>query len=160
RCLATSTKRSPGSRSRRWGSRSTGSPRSRSATWPRGTKAPEPVARRPAPLRAGSVLEPERILRLEDDRVVFLDQRKLPGEEVDVWGRSAAEVADAIRTMVVRGAPAIGIAAAYGIALAAARGEDLEQADVILRASRPTAVNLAWALDEMRSDPSAEHARA
>src|SRR5215472_10801274 len=106
------------------------------------------------------MLEPERILRLEDDRVVFLDQRKLPAEEVDVSCRSAAEVADAIRTMVVRGAPAIGIAAAYGIALAAARGEDLEQADAILRASRPTAVNLAWALDEMRSDPSAEHARA
>jgi methylthioribose-1-phosphate isomerase len=107
-----------------------------------------------------SQLEPERILRLEDDRVVFLDQRKLPEEEVDVSCRSAAEVADAIRTMVVRGAPAIGIAAAYGIALAAARGEDLEQADAVLRASRPTAVNLAWALDEMRSDASAEHARA
>jgi methylthioribose-1-phosphate isomerase len=62
--------------------------------------------------------------------------------------------------MVVRGAPAIGIAAAYGIALAAARGEDLDAADVVLRASRPTAVNLAWALDEMRADPSADHARA
>ncbi len=61
--------------------------------------------------------------------------------------------------MVVRGAPAIGIAAAYGIALAAARGEDLEAADAVLRESRPTAVNLAWALDEMRADPSAEHAR-
>ena len=94
------------------------------------------------------------------DRVVFLDQRKLPLEEVDVSCRSAAEVADAIRTMVVRGAPAIGIAAAYGIALAAAHGEDLDAADAVLRASRPTAVNLAWALDEMRADPSAEHARA
>jgi methylthioribose-1-phosphate isomerase len=62
--------------------------------------------------------------------------------------------------MVVRGAPAIGIAAAYGIALAAARGDDLAQADQVLRASRPTAVNLAWALDEMRGDPSAGHARA
>jgi methylthioribose-1-phosphate isomerase len=106
------------------------------------------------------VLEPERILRLEDDRVVFLDQRKLPAEEIEVSCRSAAEVADAIRTMVVRGAPAIGIAAAYAIALAAARGEDLAQADAVLRGSRPTAVNLAWALDEMRGDPSAEHARA
>jgi methylthioribose-1-phosphate isomerase len=61
--------------------------------------------------------------------------------------------------MVVRGAPAIGIAAAYGIALAAAKGEDLVEADRVLRESRPTAVNLAWALDEMRDDPSAEHAR-
>ena len=62
--------------------------------------------------------------------------------------------------MVVRGAPAIGIAAAYGMALAAARGEDLDAADEVLRASRPTAVNLAWALDEMRADPTAERARA
>ena len=105
------------------------------------------------------MLEPERILRLEDDAVVFLDQRRLPLEEVDVRCETAAAVADAIRTMVVRGAPAIGVAAAYGIALAAAKGEDLAAADRVLRASRPTAVNLAWALDEMRNDPSAEHAR-
>jgi methylthioribose-1-phosphate isomerase len=106
------------------------------------------------------MLEPERILRLEDDRVVFLDQRRLPLEEAEVACGSAAEVADAIRAMVVRGAPAIGIAAAYGYALAAARGEDLEAADAVLRASRPTAVNLAWALDEMHADPSGAHARA
>jgi methylthioribose-1-phosphate isomerase len=72
---------------------------------------------------------------------------------------TAASVAAAIRTMVVRGAPAIGVAAAYGMALAAAHGEDLDAADRVLRESRPTAVNLAWALDEMRNDPSAEHAR-
>jgi methylthioribose-1-phosphate isomerase len=106
------------------------------------------------------VLEPERILRLEDDRVVFLDQRKLPLEEVEVDCRTSVEVADAIKTMVVRGAPAIGIAGAYGLALAAARGEDLAAADRVLRESRPTAVNLGWALDEMAHDPSAEHARA
>jgi methylthioribose-1-phosphate isomerase len=105
------------------------------------------------------LLEPERILRLERDRVVFLDQRKLPLEEIDVECRTAAEVADAIRTMVVRGAPAIGVAAAYGLALAATRGEDLAAADAVLRASRPTAVNLAWALDEMAGDPSPAHAR-
>jgi len=105
------------------------------------------------------VLEPERILRLEDDAVVFLDQRCLPLEEIDVECRTAAEVADAIRAMVVRGAPAIGVAAAYGIALAAAHGEDLEDADRVLRESRPTAVNLAWALDTMRDDTSYEHAR-
>jgi methylthioribose-1-phosphate isomerase len=106
------------------------------------------------------LLQPERILRLEDDRVVFLDQRRLPLEEVEVECRSAAEVADAIRTMVVRGAPAIGIAGAYGYALAAGRGEDLAAAERVLRESRPTAVNLGWALDEMRLDPSPEHARA
>jgi methylthioribose-1-phosphate isomerase len=105
------------------------------------------------------MLEPERILRLEDDAVVFLDQRRLPLEEVDVRCATAAAVAEAIRTMVVRGAPAIGVAAAYGIALAAANGEDLAAADRVLRDSRPTAVNLAWALDEMREDPSAGHAR-
>ena len=105
------------------------------------------------------MLEPERILRLEPDRVVLLDQRRLPLEEVDVECRTAADVADAIRTMVVRGAPAIGVAAAYGIALAAKQGEDLDAADHVLRESRPTAVNLAWALDIMRDDPSYEHAR-
>jgi methylthioribose-1-phosphate isomerase len=106
------------------------------------------------------VLEPEQILRLEDDRVVFLDQRRLPAEVAEVECRSAREVAAAIRSMVVRGAPAIGIAAAYGYALAAANGEDLEEAERVLRAARPTAVNLAWALDELASDPSAERARA
>jgi methylthioribose-1-phosphate isomerase len=106
------------------------------------------------------VLEPERILRLEDDRVVFLDQRRLPLEEIEVECRSAAEVADAIRTMVVRGAPAIGIAGAYGYALAAVRGEDLVAAERALRQSRPTAVNLGWALDVLRDDPSPERARA
>jgi methylthioribose-1-phosphate isomerase len=106
------------------------------------------------------LLDPERILRLEAGRVIFLDQRKLPAEEVEVACESAAEVAEAIRSMVVRGAPAIGIAAAYGIAVAAENGEDLQEADAVLRASRPTAVNLAWALDEMRGDPSPGHARA
>jgi methylthioribose-1-phosphate isomerase len=83
--------------------------------------------------------------------VVVLDQRRLPEEEVELECRSANEVAEAIRTLAVRGAPAIGVAAAYGYALAAARGEDLEEAAATLAASRPTAVNLAWALAEMRS---------
>jgi methylthioribose-1-phosphate isomerase len=106
------------------------------------------------------LLAPEQIARLEGGRVVFLDQRRLPGEVVEVECRSAAEVAEAIRTMVVRGAPAIGIAAAYGFALAAATGEDLVDAERVLRTSRPTAVNLGWALDAMKDDPSAEHAHA
>ncbi len=105
------------------------------------------------------MLEPERILRLEDDAVVLLDQRLLPLEEVEVRCETSGALAGAIERMVVRGAPAIGVAAAYGIALAASKGENLVEADRVLRASRPTAVNLAWALDEMRDDPSYEHAR-
>ena len=105
------------------------------------------------------MLEPERIVRLEEDAVVLLDQRRLPLEEVEVRCATSSEVAEAIRAMVVRGAPAIGVAAAYAVALAAAHGEDLETADRVLRESRPTAVNLAWALDEMSDDPSREHAR-
>ena len=73
-------------------------------------------------------LTPERILRLEAGAVVLLDQRRLPDEEVELRCESAAEVAEAIRTLAVRGAPAIGIAAAYGYALAAERGEDLDAA--------------------------------
>jgi methylthioribose-1-phosphate isomerase len=103
-------------------------------------------------------LDPHRILRLEDDAVVVLDQRRLPAEEVDLRCTSAAEVGEAIRTLAVRGAPAIGIAAAYGIALAAERGDDLEAALETLAASRPTAVNLRWALEAMRNDPSRERA--
>jgi methylthioribose-1-phosphate isomerase len=108
-------------------------------------------------------LEPEQILRLEDDRVVLLDQRRLPAEEVELECRSAGEVAEAIRTLAVRGAPAIGIAAAYGYALAAARDDDLDEAAAVLLASRPTAVNLAWAIGELQatdSDPEALAARA
>jgi methylthioribose-1-phosphate isomerase len=99
---------------------------------------------------------------LEEDgpRVVLLDQRRLPDEEVEFGCASAAEVAEAIRTMVVRGAPAIGVAAAYGLALAALRGDDLAAAERVLAASRPTAVNLSWALAQMRDDPTPERARA
>ena len=96
------------------------------------------------------MLDPERIIRLQDDAVVLLDQRRLPEEQVDLVCRSSDEVAEAIRTLAVRGAPAIGIAAAYGYALAARSGNDLDAAVGVLAASRPTAVNLAWALDEMR----------
>ena len=111
--------------------------------------------------RLPGMLEPQRIVRLEDDAVVVLDQRLLPDEEVDLVCRSSAEVAEAIRTLAVRGAPAIGIAAAYGYALAARNGEDLAAAVSALAGARPTAVNLAWALEEMRrwdGDP-AERAR-
>jgi methylthioribose-1-phosphate isomerase len=107
-------------------------------------------------------LEPDTIVRLEEDgpRVVLLDQRRLPDEEVELVCHTAAEVAEAIRTLAVRGAPAIGVAAAYGMALTALRGDDLVVAERELASSRPTAVNLFWALEQMRDDPTPERARA
>ena len=103
------------------------------------------------------MLEPESIIRFEGDRVVLLDQRRLPDEEVELACSSAGEVAEAIRLLAIRGAPAIGIAAAYGYALAAAHGEDLDAAAAVLGSARPTAVNLQWALNEVRAaaDPAA-----
>jgi methylthioribose-1-phosphate isomerase len=107
-------------------------------------------------------LEPEDIVRYEEDgpRVVLLDQRRLPDEEVELECRSVAEVVEAIRELAIRGAPAIGVAAAYALALAGARGDDLDEAAALLAASRPTAVNLAWALERMRDDPTPARARA
>ena len=101
-------------------------------------------------------------MRLEEDgpRVVLLDQRRLPDEEVDLVCETAADVAEAIRTLAVRGAPAIGVAAAYGMALTALRGDDLAEAERELASSRPTAVNLFWALEQMRDDPTPARARA
>jgi methylthioribose-1-phosphate isomerase len=86
-------------------------------------------------------------LRWEDGALLVLDQRALPGEERWIRCESVDQVADCIRTLAVRGAPAIGIAAAYAMALAAARGEDPPAAAGTLRATRPTAVNLGWALE-------------
>jgi methylthioribose-1-phosphate isomerase len=103
-------------------------------------------------------LDPHEIVRHEDDAVVVLDQRRLPTEAVELRCTTAAAVAEAIRVLAVRGAPAIGIAAAYAVALAAERAEDLERAAEVLAASRPTAVNLRWALDEMAADPTRERA--
>ncbi len=94
---------------------------------------------------------------------MLLDQRRLPAEEAELVCRTTAELADAIRTLAVRGAPAIGVAAAYGYAAAAARGEDLADAARTLAASRPTAVNLAWAIRELEAagdDPAVLAARA
>src|SRR5262245_19276870 len=83
------------------------------------------------------------------DRLKMLDQRVLPGREEWLHLKSSADVAEAIRDMAVRGAPAIGVAAGYGMALAALYGESRAEADAALRASRPTAVNLFWALDRI-----------
>jgi methylthioribose-1-phosphate isomerase len=89
-------------------------------------------------------------LRFEDGALLVLDQRALPGEERWIRCESPAQVADCIRTLAVRGAPAIGIAAAYGMVLAgdanAARGEEAAE---LLRSARPTAVNLGWAVEQV-----------
>src|SRR4051812_22714415 len=107
-------------------------------------------------------LLPSQIVRLDPaiPAVVLLDQRKLPGEVVELECRTIPELAEAIKTLAVRGAPAIGVAAAYGLALASLRGDDLAEAAATLAASRPTAVNLFWALDRMRDDPTPARARA
>jgi methylthioribose-1-phosphate isomerase len=107
-------------------------------------------------------LSPRRIIRFEEDgpKVVLLDQRRLPDEEVELECRSVAEVVEAIRSLAIRGAPAIGVAAAYAVALAAERGEDVDAAAAALAGARPTAVNLAWALEQMRDEPTPEHARS
>jgi methylthioribose-1-phosphate isomerase len=95
----------------------------------------------------------------ESDAVVMIDQRKLPGEEIYVRCTTAAEVARAIKTMVIRGAPAIGVAAAYGIALgmrgSKATGTQKFAAEFyktceLMASTRPTAVNLFWAIERMK----------
>jgi methylthioribose-1-phosphate isomerase len=88
-------------------------------------------------------------IRWRGDALELLDQRLLPRDIRYVTCRTAHEVAEAIRDMVVRGAPAIGVTAAFGLALAAQRGDDLAAAAFELRASRPTAINLGWAIDRM-----------
>jgi len=90
----------------------------------------------------------------------LLDQRRLPDEIVYLACRNAEEVASAIHEMVVRGAPAIGCAAAFGYAMAVRAGDDLERAAALLAASRPTAVNLFWAVARMRATRGAQAAEA
>jgi methylthioribose-1-phosphate isomerase len=86
------------------------------------------------------------------DLVRLLDQRRLPGEEAWLELPGADQVAEAIRNLAVRGAPAIGVAAAYGLAVEARRGASLarlREASEMLAHARPTAVNLAWAVRRM-----------
>jgi methylthioribose-1-phosphate isomerase len=94
----------------------------------------------------------------QDDHVRLIDQTRLPGEYSVVEIRCCADMAVAIKTMIVRGAPAIGVAAAYGMYLGARESkaanpaqlvDDLEQVATQLRATRPTAVNLFWAIEQM-----------
>src|SRR5258706_10783601 len=95
----------------------------------------------------------------EDDVVVMIDQRKLPSKEVYVRCKTAAEVARAIKTMVIRGAPAIGVAAAMGIAIGMRRSKatgtqkfaaEFQNICDLMAGTRPTAVNLFWAIDRMK----------
>ena len=95
----------------------------------------------------------------QDDTIVMVDQRKLPAQEVYVRCRSAQEVAKAIRTMIIRGAPAIGVAAAMGIALGVRRSKakgttqlavEFQKICDLMSATRPTAVNLFWAITRMK----------
>ncbi|NQW05020.1 MAG: S-methyl-5-thioribose-1-phosphate isomerase [Acidobacteria bacterium] len=95
----------------------------------------------------------------QDNAVVMVDQRKLPGREVYVTCTTAKDVARAITTMVIRGAPAIGVAAAMGIALGMQRSKstgtrqfavEFNQTCDLLAGTRPTAVNLFWAIDRMK----------
>ena len=95
----------------------------------------------------------------QGDTLVMVDQRKLPGQEIYVRCRTSQEVAKAIRTMVIRGAPAIGVAAAMGIALGMRRSTakgtkqfavEFQKTCDMMAATRPTAVNLFWAIDRMK----------
>lgn len=95
-------------------------------------------------------------IRYDGDGLHLIDQRVLPREMSWVTCTTASQAAAAIAAMVVRGAPAIGITAAYGLALEARRGGDLAAAHAVLAASRPTAVNLRWALERMASVPPAQ----
>jgi methylthioribose-1-phosphate isomerase len=103
-----------------------------------------------------------------DNRVVLLDQLRLPAEEIYREYDSVEGVAEAIRTMVVRGAPAIGVTAALGVALGAVRSRAASSADLVrdveaacdlIARTRPTAVNLFWALERMRGVARTEGAR-
>jgi methylthioribose-1-phosphate isomerase len=95
----------------------------------------------------------------QSDAVVMIDQRKLPGQEIYVRCKTAPEVARAIKTMVIRGAPAIGVAAAMGIALGMNRSKaqgtkqfavEFNKLCDLMAATRPTAVNLFWAISRMK----------
>lgn len=99
-------------------------------------------------------------IRFEGGVLWLLDQRVLPAVETWVRCDGSAATAEAIRAMVVRGAPAIGIAAAYGLAVAVANGEDRAAAAATLLAARPTAVNLRWALERLADTPDAGLAEA
>src|SRR5262245_29129253 len=85
-----------------------------------------------------------------EGHLILLDQTRLPAEVVYVECRTAEDVWRAIKRLAVRGAPAIGVAAAYGVCVGANEGRELDEVCDYLATSRPTAVNLFWALERMR----------
>ncbi|HEY2917857.1 MAG TPA: S-methyl-5-thioribose-1-phosphate isomerase, partial [Candidatus Binatia bacterium] len=106
-----------------------------------------------------------KTIEWKNDRVIMLDQRLLPQKEVYRVCRDYNQVAKAIREMIIRGAPAIGVAAAMGVALGALRApqktfdREFERILLTLGKTRPTAVNLSWALQKMRNVYSAHRSR-
>jgi len=99
-----------------------------------------------------------RTVEWKDDSVIMIDQTKLPNELVFAKYTDYNDVAEAIRTLVVRGAPAIGVSGAFGMALAVLQSSseniegllsDLKKAKKILFETRPTAVNLSWGLEKI-----------
>ena len=95
----------------------------------------------------------------EDNQLVLIDQTKLPHELTYYHCKNYKDVIHAIKTMKVRGAPAIGVAAAFGMALAELECVDLKKAGEEIKAARPTAVNLFWAVDRvLKSDNALEEA--
>lgn len=100
-----------------------------------------------------------KTLEWEDNKLKLIDQTKLPDELTYIYCNDYKEVIVAIKDMIVRGAPAIGVAAAFGMALADLHGEDLDNAADEIKAARPTAINLFWAVDRvLNSDDPLEEA--
>src|SRR5262249_45280103 len=121
-------------------------------------RTPNPEPRTPNP-EPGTIAAMLPTIAREDDVVVMIDQRKLPTEEVYVRCRTAPEVARAIKTMVIRGAPAIGVAAAMGIAVGMRKSKatgtqkfaaEFHKICELMAGTRPTAVNLFWAIERMK----------
>lgn len=97
-----------------------------------------------------------RTLEWEDNKLKLIDQTKLPDKLTYVYCETYQEVIVAIKDMIVRGAPAIGVSAAFGMALAEIAGEDMNKVAIEMKSARPTAVNLMWAVDRiMESNNSA-----
>ena len=100
-----------------------------------------------------------KTIEWEENKLKLIDQTKLPDELTYVYCENYQEVIIAIKDMIVRGAPAIGVAAAFGMALAYLNDDDLDKAADEIKAARPTAINLFWAVDRvLHSDNPLEEA--
>jgi methylthioribose-1-phosphate isomerase len=97
----------------------------------------------------GRIISMERTLYWQDNKLYLIDQRLLPHKIEYVECKTYQDAIDAIKTMVVRGAPAIGVSAAYAMALAEVEGKDMNVAADEIKQARPTAVNLFWAVDQV-----------